>query len=181
MIDKSFFSGLKNKLKSYFLVSKKDLKFLAIISSFVVFFDLLTKYLVFNISISGYYVFSILNILKVRNYGISFGLFSEDPDVMIYFIIAFDIAIMLYLLHCFQLKNMYKRPAFYATAICFIFGGAIGNLFDRIYYGSVRDFIDFHLKDHHWPCFNAADIFICVGVGMLIVCEVFWKKKGSKK
>lgn len=174
-------NNIINKIKSYFSLTKKDLTLLAIVSTSVFVFDFITKYAVFSMDVSGYYICSILNILKVRNYGISFGLFSENPYIMIYFIIIFDLAVMIYLLHCFQSKNMYKRPTLFAVAVCFVFGGAVGNLFDRIYYGSVRDFIDFHWNNHHWPCFNIADIFICVGVGIFIVCEIFLKKTKNDK
>lgn len=62
---------------------------------------------------------------------------------------------------------------------CFliILGGAIGNLFDRIYYTAVPDFIDFHIENIHWFIFNIADIFISVGVVCLIYAEIFFKDK----
>ena len=62
---------------------------------------------------------------------------------------------------------------------CFliILGGAIGNLFDRIYYTAVPDFIDFHIENIHWFIFNIADIFISIGVVCLIYAEIFFKDK----
>ncbi len=57
-----------------------------------------------------------------------------------------------------------------------IFGGSLGNIFDRLYYSSVIDFIDFHIKNFHWFIFNFADIFICLGVIILILLELFKKK-----
>jgi signal peptidase II len=56
-------------------------------------------------------------------------------------------------------------------------GGAIGNLFDRIYYTAVPDFIDFHIGNIHWFIFNIADIFISIGVVCLIYAEIFFKDK----
>ena len=58
-----------------------------------------------------------------------------------------------------------------------IFGGACGNLIDRIRYSSVPDFIDFHINDFHWFIFNVADIFITLGVFCLIIVEILFKKK----
>ena len=57
-----------------------------------------------------------------------------------------------------------------------IFGGSIGNIFDRLYYSSVPDFIDIHIGNFHWFIFNVADIFISVGVLLLIYLEIFKKK-----
>ena len=59
----------------------------------------------------------------------------------------------------------------------FITGGALGNLYDRIFYKAVPDFIDFHINNFHWFVFNIADIFITVGVICLISIEIFKKKK----
>jgi signal peptidase II len=62
-----------------------------------------------------------------------------------------------------------------------IFSGSVGNLYDRIYYSAVPDFIDFHLNDFHWFIFNVADIFISLGVICLIFVEIFFKKKINEK
>ena len=58
-----------------------------------------------------------------------------------------------------------------------IFGGSISNLFDRIYYSAVPDFIDLHINNYHWFIFNVADIFITVGVICLIYAEIFDNKR----
>ena len=63
-------------------------------------------------------------------------------------------------------------------AYSFIIGGAVGNIFDRIRYGAVIDFLDFHIKEYHWPAFNVADSFICLGVGILLL-ETFKNKKSN--
>ena len=62
-------------------------------------------------------------------------------------------------------------------AFMMIFGGSLGNIFDRIYYSSVPDFIDIHFGNFHWFIFNVADIFITLGVILLIYLEIFFKKK----
>ena len=62
----------------------------------------------------------------------------------------------------------------------FIIGGAIGNLYDRIIYKAVPDFIDFHIKDFHWFTFNIADIFISLGIIFMILNEVLYKKQKNE-
>ena len=74
-------------------------------------------------------------------------------------------------------QNEYKKPNVFKTSIALIFGGAVGNLVDRIMFGFVRDFIDCHVVDYHWATFNVADICVCVGVGLWILCEFCYKNK----
>ena len=62
-------------------------------------------------------------------------------------------------------------------SISFILGGAIGNLVDRVMFGHVTDFIDWHIGEHHWPAFNVADSFITMGVALLIIESLFFKKQ----
>ena len=66
-------------------------------------------------------------------------------------------------------------------SLIFVFGGSIGNLFDRIYYSAVPDFIDFHINNFHWFIFNVADIFITLGVICLIYVEIFFKNGKNEK
>ena len=62
-----------------------------------------------------------------------------------------------------------------------VFGGSIGNLFDRIYYSAVPDFIDFHISNFHWFIFNVADIFITLGIVCLILVEIFTNNEKNEK
>jgi len=166
----------KKKIKSLFYLTKTDVKLFVL--SLIIFLpiDLITKYFAFKIQNEGIYICSIINFFKVKNYGISFGLLSKNSDTSIYFILLTNIVIMCYLFYCFKLKNNYKYPTLFVFNACLILCGAIGNFIDRIYYGFVRDFIDVHLREYHWPCFNVADVYICIGVGLFIVCELFFKK-----
>ena len=168
------------KALSLIKLDKQDLKFLIPILFITLVTDLISKTLVFSLQFSAYYICPILNIVKVKNYGISFGLFNENPDIAIYFIVLFDILIIGYLFYCFRSKNNYKHPIFFTNAICLVFSGAVGNLYDRLKYGYVRDFIDMHISSHHWPCYNVADICICIGVAMFVICEIFFRKNNEK-
>jgi len=62
-----------------------------------------------------------------------------------------------------------------------IMGGAIGNVIDRLRFGAVFDFLDVHIADSHWPAFNVADSFICIGAGLIIIQALFgyFEKKGE--
>ena len=70
-----------------------------------------------------------------------------------------------------------KTKGLEKLAFMMVFGGSLGNIFDRLYYSSVPDFIDIHFGDFHWFIFNVADIFITLGVILLIFLEIFSKKK----
>ena len=113
-----------------------------------------------------------LNIYLIWNEGIAFGLFSFYQDnlynILTVIILIIILIILLFLIKAEGLKKY---------ALLMVFGGAIGNLFDRIFYKAVPDFIDFHVGNFHWFIFNVSDIFITVGVIFLIYLE-FVDNKG---
>ena len=99
------------------------------------------------------YVTQYLNLYLIWNKGIAFGLFSFNESI-IYNVITIIIVVITIVVLIMVIKNEnFKR-----YPLMLIFGGAIGNLFDRIYYSAVPDFIDFHVNEYHWFVFNAADI-----------------------
>ena len=73
-----------------------------------------------------------------------------------------------------------KSDGFKKYSLLMILGGALGNVFDRIFYKAVPDFIDFHVGNFHWFIFNVSDIFITSGVIMMILIEIFSKKYDEK-
>ncbi len=164
---------LIRKIKSYFEIEKNDVIFTIGIAFIICLIDLFTKHIVFSSQEEYIYVCPLLNILKVRNYGVSFGLFSNGAKTTTCIILILDIIITVYLFHTLKRKYDYSHPFLFKTSIALPIGGALGNFFDRLYYGSVRDFIDVHLNDYHWPCFNVADVSVCVGLALLIICELF--------
>ena len=113
---------------------------------------------------------SFLNINLIWNEGIAFGLFSFDQKIYYNFLTIMIIIITLIILWMIAKTKKLERLAF-----MMIFGGSLGNIFDRLFYSAVPDFIDFHIKNFHWFIFNVADIFITVGVIILICHEVFLK------
>ena len=116
-----------------------------------------------------------MNSYLIWNSGIAFGLFSLSNEItynLFTLLIIFINLVVLYL--AFKIKDI--RKFFFLL----ILGGSLGNLFDRLYYGSVPDFIDFHLGNFHWFIFNIADIFISIGVICLILVELFYKKRNDE-
>jgi signal peptidase II len=114
---------------------------------------------------AGIRVTSFFNLVMVWNTGVSFGLFSEDSALRSWTLIGVSVAVMIWLL--IWLWRAEHRLA--AIALGGIIGGAIGNVIDRIRFGAVFDFLDFHAFGWHWPAFNVADSAIVVGVGLLLL------------
>ena len=116
-----------------------------------------------------------LNIRLIWNEGIAFGLLSFN-DKIIYNLLTFIIFIIILIIFFMVLKSYGLKK----YSLLMILGGALGNVYDRIFYGAVPDFIDFHVGNFHWFIFNVADIFITLGVILLIFLEIFSKKKIRK-
>ena len=121
-------------------------------------------------------IFSFLNFYLIFNEGIAFGLLSFDSQKIYNFITIIIILISLIVLfYALKLKN-YSGYFF-----SLIFGGAIGNLYDRIKFQAVPDFIDIHVGNYHWFIFNVADIFISIGIICLIFDELLFNKDDNEK
>ena len=145
----------------------------------IFFFDRFTKIYLLNLQEDGtdidFYITSFLNFYLVWNTGIGFGLASMETNIY-YHVLTAVIAIINIALIFFLVKS----KSYYAYLIALIIGGSLGNLFDRIYYYAVPDFIDLHFGNFHWFIFNVADIFITIGIIGLILVELLKKEKASK-
>ena len=145
----------------------------------IFFFDRVTKITLINLQSTGtdvdFYIFPFLNLLLVWNTGIGFGLVSLETGIYYHILTAIIVLISLVLIVVIT-----KTKGIYAYFIALIIGGALGNLYDRIYYYAVPDFIDFHIGKFHWFIFNIADIFITVGIAGLLFIEFFGRKNISK-
>ena len=122
--------------------------------------------------ISEVYLTSFLNSYLVWNTGIAFGLFSLSSELIYNLFTILIVLINLVIIYLITITKDFRKYFF-----LLILGGSFGNLFDRLYYGSVPDFIDFHLGNFHWFIFNIADIFITLGVICLILAELLYKKE----
>ena len=126
--------------------------------------------------VSNFYITSYLNLLLIWNKGIAFGLLSIEESLFYNFITFIIFGIVLVIM--FMIKN---SKGFKFFSLLLILGGSLGNLFDRLYYKAVPDFIDFHINEIHWFIFNVADIFISFGIICLIFVEIFLKKKNKNE
>ena len=135
------------------------------------FIDRTAKMHLINLQTTGtdidFYILPFLNFYLVWNIGIGFGLVSLETNTL-YHILTAIIAIVNLVLIFFLLK----AKGIYTYLIALIISGALGNLFDRIYYYAVPDFIDIHVGNFHWFIFNVADIFITLGVIFMIILEI---------
>ncbi len=116
------------------------------------------------------------NIVHVGNTGGAFGIFGGEGGMgSVLFVIVSLIAIGVIAFLFFKTKENEKTLA---LSFALILSGALGNLIDRLHYGEVIDFLDFHVGTYHWPAFNVADSAICVGIGLMAL-EVL--KRDRKK
>ena len=153
------------------------LNFIIILSIFIL--DRLTKfYVIYLDKINGNSeIFSskFLNIYLIWNEGIAFGLFSFDENNLYNFLTIFILIIVFVILYMTSKSSGLKK-----YSLLMILGGALGNVFDRIIYKAVPDFIDFHIGNFHWFIFNFADIFITIGVIFLIMIEFTATNKNNE-
>ena len=150
-----------------------------IIILIIFFFDRLTKLYLINLQASGtdidFYIFPFLNFYLIWNTGIGFGLVAMETNIYYHILTSIIVIINIGLIFF-----LIKSKGIHVYLIALIIGGSLGNLFDRIYYYAVPDFIDLHLGNYHWFIFNVADIFITVGIIGLILTELLKKEKVSK-
>jgi len=105
------------------------------------------------------------DLVHVRNPGAAFSFLSDAPGWQRELFIAIALAAIVWIVY---LLHKHARETLFCLALALILGGAAGNLIDRVAFGAVIDFLDFHLGGHHWPAFNAADSAITCGAALLI-------------
>lgn len=159
---KHFFIGIL----IIFLVAILDL-----VSKRVVFAILDQNALEQNIKNPEIIITSFFSLVRVLNYGISFGMFNNLQHSQIIFCVVQLIIVFILFFWLFNCKKMHLT-----IAISFIIGGAFGNLIDRARYGAVADFLDFHINSYHWPAFNLADSFVFIGVAILLLEDLVFNK-----
>jgi len=151
---------------------------LAVIVGMLLILDQWTKYLVD----SGMYLHQsfavipgLLNITYVRNPGAAFGFLSGfSASLRIAFFVSVGVAAIVLIVY--YLKKYRVQDPLLASSLSLILGGAAGNLIDRVRFGEVIDFIDFHIAGHHWPAFNVADSAISIGA-VLLLFEMLRKRR----
>tara|TARA_A100001015_G_scaffold7673_1_gene9511 strand:- start:344 stop:784 length:441 start_codon:yes stop_codon:yes gene_type:complete len=143
----------------------------------IFFLDRYSKNLILSLLENEKYLFinNYLNLNLVFNTGIGFGFFSLNAGIyynILSILIFFIILVLIYLMF----KSKTSEKIFFSLII----GGAIGNLYDRIIYKAVPDFIDFHIKEFHWFTFNIADIFISLGIIFMIINELIYNRQKNE-
>ena len=118
------------------------------------------------------FLYEFLNLTLNWNTGIAFGLLSSNANVLYHLISALILLIIIYLIYLMVISDNSGK-----VIISLIIGGAVGNLYDRLTYFAVPDFIDFHIENYHWFTFNIADVFISLGIFGMILKEFIFKKK----
>jgi signal peptidase II len=111
---------------------------------------------------------SYFNLVMVYHKGAAFSFLSDQPGWQRYFFTAVSVIASLFILWMLR-RNPTQR--LFCWALALILGGAVGNLIDRIAYGHVIDFLDFHVGGWHWPAFNVADSAITVGAILFVLDE----------
>jgi signal peptidase II len=160
--------NLKNKIFSKDII----VSLFIIISVFIA--DRISKIVILKDQINGQSIFvnDYLNLDLIWNTGIGFGLFSQNANIYYHLISLIIFFVIVFLIYLITKTNFLEKILF-----SLILGGALGNLYDRLYYLAVPDFIDFHVNDFHWFTFNIADIFITIGIILIIIKDIIIKKK----
>ena len=157
-----------------FLKTNFNTNFFFIISIFIL--DRVTKIYVINFYDNNFGTdllnSKFLNIRLIWNEGIAFGLFSFNEEFF-YNILTFLIGSVIIIIFIMIKKSEGSKK----YSLSMVLGGALGNFYDRIFFKAVPDFIDFHIGDFHWFIFNVSDIFITIGVILMIVLELISNKK----
>ena len=145
-------------------------------STLVALVDQLVKWLVQQSMAYGESVeiTSFFNWVHVWNKGAAFSLFADGGGWQRYFFIAIAVVVSAVLVKL--IRNSHQRTE--ALAYAMVLGGALGNVIDRVFRGYVVDYLDFHWQSWHWPAFNLADVFIVLGVAMILVTS-FTAEKGA--
>ncbi len=149
------------------------------IATTIALFDQLSKWWILSSipdSVPPVAVTGFLNLVLARNRGVSFGLFDIDAAFGPWLFSGLALAIVAALLYWLSGIGQ-RRPA---AAIGLIVGGAVGNVIDRLRFGAVIDFLDFHWAEIHWPAFNLADTAITLGVAVLLLDGLFASRKSPK-
>jgi|TARA_B100000795_G_C22774728_1_gene429485 signal peptidase II len=164
--------SITKNLRSNFFSKGKIISLVIIILVFI--FDRVSKIkIVDHQSIGGsVFINDYLNFNLIWNTGVGFGLFSQNANLYYHATSSLIFMVIVFLFYLTIKANFTDKMSF-----SLIIGGALGNFYDRIYYYAVPDFIDFHINDFHWFTFNIADIFITVGVVVLIVKDLTLNKK----
>lgn len=145
----------------------------------VLIFDQLTKYHIYT-SLDLHHTLPVIpgffNITHIRNPGAAFGFLAESSPLLRYIFFT-GVSVAAILLIIYYLKLQYERDPLTVLSLSLILAGALGNMIDRVRFGEVIDFLDFHIGNAHWPAFNVADTAISLGAFLLFLALIKGKEK----
>jgi signal peptidase II len=153
--------------------------FLVVISLLVISLDQATKLLVtrtIDLHEIRPVIPDIFNLTYLHNRGAAFGMLSDSPYRLPFFIVVTIVAVIVLLYAIYRCRDEQRLAP---LSLSLVFAGALGNLIDRVRLGEVIDFLDFYWRDHHWPAFNVADSAICVGVALLAI-DMFLEERRQR-
>ena len=164
----NFSKNLKNKI-----FSKETIVSLTVVFAIFV-FDRITKVTIIKNQLNNQSIIvnDYLNFELVWNTGIGFGLLSQNANLYYHLISLLIFTVIIFLIYLIVKAEFLEKVLY-----CLILGGALGNFYDRLIYFAVPDFIDLHINDFHWFTFNIADIFITLGIILIIIQDLIYKKK----
>lgn len=117
------------------------------------------------------------DLVLVWNTGAAFGILGQAPEMIRKLILVGSSTVAALATTFYVLKKYSNLSWIEIISLSLIAGGAVGNLYDRLFIGAVRDFLDFYISNHHWPAFNVADASITLGIGIFIFIEIYYKKR----
>ena len=163
-----FSNNLKNKI-----FSKETIVSLTVVFAIFI-LDRITKVTIIKNQLNNQSIFvtDYLNFELVWNTGIGFGLFSQNANLYYHLISLLIFTVIIFLIYLIVKAEFLEKFLY-----CLILGGALGNFYDRLIYFAVPDFIDLHINDFHWFTFNIADIFITLGIFLIIIKDTIFRKK----
>ena len=150
------------------------------IAFFIILLDQVSKYYIMEHVLSEYALVSYtsyFNLVRAWNTGVSFSMFNNWGmlgTIVLSTVALLIVSFLIYWLYTEKIKII-------QISLGFIIGGAIGNVIDRIRLGAVFDFLDFHINGHHWPAFNVADSFICIGATLIVIHGLFTLKNKKEE
>ena len=164
----NFSKNLKNKI-----FSKETIVSLTVVFAIFI-LDRITKVTIIKNQLNNQSIFvnDYLNFELIWNTGIGFGLLSQNANLYYHLISLLIFTVIIFLIYLIAKAEFLEKVLY-----CLILGGALGNFYDRLIYFAVPDFIDFHINDFHWFTFNIADIFITLGIFLIIIKDTIFRKK----
>ncbi len=111
---------------------------------------------------------NVFQLVHVRNNGAAFGIGANSESRLVPLLLNAGALAVFFVVVAYALRSA-VTDRLLQTGLHLILGGAIGNLVDRFCFGYVVDFLDFYVRDYHWPAFNVADSAICIGIALLFL------------